>query len=128
MTDIFNTTLVCDACNERTSKSITEKEGFSIRTWSCPSCNRKWHHPSDLDEYNNFKRIKNKTFQVKLRMVGNSYTISIPREIIEFEEEIQREINDIIRLSLEEPSKLSIFFENKKKRFIKEIEDQFIGK
>ena len=128
MSDIFNTTLVCDACNQKTIKSIAEKEGFSIRTWTCSECNRKWYHPSDMQEYDNFKKIKNKMFSVKLRMVGNSYTISIPREIIEFEEEMQREINDIIQLCLEEPRKLSIFFENKKQRFIKEIQDKFTGK
>lgn len=128
MTDIFNTTLVCDVCNQKTQKSIIEREGFSIRTWICQECNRKWHHPSDMQEYDNFKKIKNKIFQVKLRMVGNSYTISIPREIIDFESEIQREINDIIRLCLEEPRKLSIYFEKKKEKFIKEINERFSGK
>ncbi|MEK6862250.1 MAG: hypothetical protein AABY07_09885 [Nanoarchaeota archaeon] len=126
MTDIFNTTIVCDACDKKTQKSVIEREGSSIRTWSCPGCNRKWYHPSDMQEYDNFKKIKNKIYQVKLRMVGNSYTISIPREIIDFESEMQREINDIIKLCLEEPRKLSIFFEKKKERFIKEMHERFM--
>jgi hypothetical protein len=51
-------------------------------------------------------------------MVGNSYTISIPREIIDFEEELQ-EINKILYLSLEEPEKLSIFFRKELRKFMK---------
>ena len=46
-------------------------------------------------------------------MVGNSYTISIPREIIDFENEMRQEMMDmekIISLFLEEPEKLSIYF------------------
>ena len=55
-------------------------------------------------------RIKEKEFRVKLRMVGNSYTISIPKEIINFQEEMQEEMEESIRMCLEEPEKLSIFF------------------
>jgi len=65
-----------------------------------------------------------KNFQVKLRIVGNSYTASSPREIIEFENEMQTEFNkmrkrmsQIIHMSLEEPEKLSLFFTNKIRKF-----------
>src|SRR3989338_6938176 len=111
--DLFNTTIVCDRCNVKTRKSETDRHGFSIRIWQCPKCNNLWEHPSDVQEYENFEKIKNKTFQVKLRLVGNSYAVSIPREIIEFEEELRREINEIINMSLESPDKLSIFFSKK---------------
>jgi|TARA_Y100000310_G_scaffold12560_1_gene12966 NMD protein affecting ribosome stability and mRNA decay len=110
MADIFNTIILCDDCNKKTKKTEIVKEGFIIRTATCPNCNKKWHHPTDIENYKKFERIKQKIFNVKLRMVGNSYTISIPREIINFNNDFEKKINKIISLSLEEPEKLSIYF------------------
>jgi ribosomal protein L37AE/L43A len=117
MADLFQTTIICDDCNTKTTKKKLLKLGFPIRAWECPSCQKLWEHPSDLQEYQKFKQIKDKTFKVKLRLVGNSYTVSIPREIIEFEEQMQQEINDIIRMALEGPGKLSLFFDKKLRKF-----------
>ena len=72
----------------------------------------------DLQEYNNFEKLKQKEFKVKLRFVGNSYAVSIPREIIDFQEEIAKEIDKILYMSLEEPEKLSIFFTKRIKRVL----------
>lgn len=114
MADIFENTIVCDQCNKKTEKGHLIKEGFRLRAWRCKECNKEWLHPLDLQDYKNFSKIRNKNFSVKLRLVGNSYTVSIPREIIEFEEEMQKEINQIIKMTLEEPEKLSLFFSGKR--------------
>ena len=71
----------------------------------------------DLEKFKQFDQLKNKPFQVKLRLVGNSYIVSIPREIIDFQEEMHREINELINMTLEEPEKLSLFFSRKIRRF-----------
>ena len=121
MTDIFDTTIVCDQCNQETIKKTIEKDGFPIRSCECPSCHKQWHHPLDIQDYENFKRLKQKQFEVKLRLVGNSYTVSIPREIIEFEEEWRKEMekmDHMMRLALEGPDKLSIFFTRRMKRLL----------
>jgi len=110
MADIFETTIMCEDCNKKTIKNEIFKEGFRIRSWECPNCGKKWYHPTDKQEYEDFSKLKEKEFQVKLRMVGNSYTISIPREIISFEEEFNREVNKLISLSMEEPGRVSLFF------------------
>lgn len=110
MADIFENTILCEKCNKKTNKSVLHKEGFRIRTWECPQCHKKWYHPVDLQEFENFNKIRNKQFQVKLRLVGNSFCVSIPREIIEFEKEMQKEMDKMISMSLEEPEKLSLFF------------------
>ncbi len=110
MPDIFENTILCENCNKKTSKSYTYKDGFKIRNWYCENCNKKWYHPLDLKEYEDFNKLKNKSFEVKLRLIGNSFCVSIPREIIEFEKEMQQETNKIISMSLEEPQKLSLFF------------------
>jgi len=99
---------------------MTNREGFQIRAWRCKDCQKVWPHPLDQQEYENFKQLQNKEFKVKLRLVGNSYTVSIPREIIDFEEEMRREMDDMIRISLESPEKLSLFFSGKLKRFMKD--------
>ena len=106
MQDIFENTVVCDVCNAKTIKDKSVKDGFVLRLWHCPECEKVWYHPDDLHEYNEFNKLRNKNFQVKLRMVGNSYIVSIPREIIEFNE-IRK---GFVRLSLDGPERLSISF------------------
>lgn len=113
MNDIFKTNLVCDNCNTKTERIIKNKQGLQIRTWICPNCNKQWIHPEDKEKQEKFSQIKNKNYKVKLRMVGNSYTVSIPKEIILFHE-LEKEMNKIINLTLEEPKKLSLIFKTKK--------------
>jgi len=110
MEDIFENTVLCNNCNSKTDRLITIKDNFKLRKWLCKTCNKEWYHPGDLQEYNEFKKLKERKFQVKLRRVGNSHTISIPKEIIQFEEEFEKAINELLDLSLEEPRKLSIYF------------------
>ena len=61
-------------------------------------------------------KLRSKPFRVKLRYVGNSYIVSIPREIIEFED-IERRLNKIIEMSLEEPGKLTLLFSRVRKLY-----------
>ena len=127
MADIFDNTLLCEPCNQKTEKTQVARDGFQLRAWRCPKCQKEWIHPTDQQDYNNFSRLRGKQFQVKLRLVGNSYTVSIPREIVEFEEEMQREMekmDKIIRMSLEEPEKLSLYFSTRVKRFINSDEEE----
>jgi len=118
MNDIFKTNLICDQCSIKTERAVQNKNGFQIRAWVCPKCNKQWIHPLDQKKYEKFSQIKDKNYKVKLRMVGNSYTISIPKEIILFHE-LEKEMNKIINLTLEEPTKLSLFF-TKTRKLIKE--------
>ncbi|MEW6063325.1 MAG: hypothetical protein AB1571_03075 [Nanoarchaeota archaeon] len=121
--DIFENVVLCSKCNVKTKKISIDRDGFKIRTLECPNCGKRIYHPLDLQEYENFNKLKNREFTVKLRMVGNSYAVSIPREIIDFQEEMEREIqkefekmNKIVKMCLEQPGKLSLFF--KKDEFI----------
>lgn len=120
MADISSATVVCNNCNLKTEKGYIEKDGFQIRTWNCPKCKSVWEHPGDLQEFDNFKRIKQKEFNVKLRLVGNSYAISIPKEIIEFHEAMEREFDDMVRLMLDGPDRLSLFFQPSLKKNVGE--------
>ncbi len=113
MKTINDARIVCDSCNVQAEKSIICKNGYKLRAWNCTNCNETWLHPTDLEEYNKFKTMSNKTYSVKLRLVGNSYAVSIPREIIDFQENLLSEIDEIIKMSLESPEKLSLFFTKK---------------
>lgn len=112
--DVYEATVICDRCNQPTQKCTTDKEGFLIRCWECFECNKQWLHPGDLEEYRHFIELKRKEFEVKLRQVGNSWSVSIPKEIIRFEEVRETKI---IKMSMDEPGKLSIFFQRVKKGY-----------
>jgi hypothetical protein len=87
------------------------KAGFIIRALQCPKCKNKVYHPADIEEYKKFSELKNKAFKVKLRVVGNSYAVSIPKEIVEFIHEQEKIMNDIVNLCFEEAGRLSLIFD-----------------
>lgn len=92
-------------------KVTITKEGFSIRGVQCPDCKNLIIHPQDEQELNQFSLLKNKNFHVKMRLVGNSYAVSIPKEIVEFIREQEMIMNDMVRLCFEDAKKLNLFFE-----------------
>ena len=114
MKDIFDQIVMCNNCNIRTNKKYVIKEGFKLRVLECPKCEDIIYHPSDLRDYEDYKKLKNLDFNVKLRMVGNSFCVSIPKEIIDFHREMEKEFNDLVRLSLDGPGKISMFFISEK--------------
>ncbi len=114
--DVFDNIMICSFCKKKTVKEEAIKDGFRIRVWRCPSCGQTWPHPGDLQEYDKFKQLQNKNFNVKLRMVGNSYTISIPKEIIMFHE-LRRD--ELVRLALEDRERVVLYF-SRMAKFIKE--------
>ena len=87
------------------------KNGFLFRAVICPKCKEKIIHPVDKQEYNKFKNLKNKEFRVKMRLVGNSYAVSIPKEIVSFMNAQEKAMNEMVRLCFEDVGKLSLNFE-----------------
>ena len=85
--DIYDNPILCKRCNKQMDKIVITKEGYNLRAWRCPECKVMQLHPLDSEKYNEFQRLKQRDFEVKLRMIGNSFCVSIPREIIEFEKE-----------------------------------------
>lgn len=110
MSDIFNARVLCEECNTKMEKTEIIRDGFKVRALECQKCGKNYLHPEDKHKLEQFSKLRNKHFQVKLRMVGNSYTVSIPREIIDYQDEIQKRLNKMLFIALEEPEKLSIFF------------------
>ena len=114
MTDIFDTKIMCKKCDSEMKPCMVEKRGFELRAVSCDKCGDKIVHPSDLACLDEYKDLKGKTFNVKLRMVGNSHAVSIPKEIVDFMEhthkQMSRDMNEMVRLCFEDFDKLSLRF------------------
>jgi len=92
------------------------KNGFILRALICPKCNTKVLHPVDEQEYHKFINLKNREFKVKMRLVGNSYAVSIPKEIVSFMHEQEKMMDDMVRLCFEDFGRLSLNFDELLKR------------
>ena len=112
MTDIFNNTILCGRCNSKMNRVRVIKNGFSLRAVECPECKTRTIHPKDEQEYNDFMDLKKKEFNVKMRFVGNSYAVSIPKEIVKFIKEQEKIMDDMVRLCFEDFGRISLNFGN----------------
>ncbi len=110
MKDIFDATIFCKSCKEEMQPRIIEKPGAALRAIQCPKCKDIICHPSDIEKYNQFSSLKGKTYNVKLRVVGNSHTISIPKEIVSFMKEQEKIMDDMVRLCFEDMKRLRLDF------------------
>jgi hypothetical protein len=108
--DIFDNKILCNKCNKPMKKAKIVKNGFVFRAMVCSTCNEKIIHPLDEEKYNKFKNLKNKEFRVKMRLVGNSYAVSIPKEIVSFMNEPRRVMDEMVKLCMEDFGRLSLNF------------------
>ncbi len=119
--DIFDAKILCKKCGVEMKQKILEKEGAQLRAVECPKCKDRIIHPADLNCLNRFNDIKDRTFNVKLRIVGNSHAVSIPKEIVDLINEqhkmmgeqhrrISKEMNDMVKMAFEDFGKLRLTF------------------
>ena len=100
MIDMFDEIVVCSGCGKKMQRIDIIKNGFRLRALQCDKCEKRIYHPADIEEYKRFSQLKQRPFAVKLRMVGNSYTVSIPREIVDFMNE-QEGMHQLIKMQKE---------------------------
>ena len=110
MADIFDNIILCKQCEKKMKPLTIEKRGFKLRTVKCEKCHKQIIHPQDLKEYEDFQNLKKKQYKVKLRLVGNSYAVSIPREIVDFMNEQENKMKEMVNLCLEDLRRLSLRF------------------
>jgi len=89
---------------------LVTRNGFNLRVLKCQKCGALIVHPADKAEYENFMKLKNKEFEVKMRMVGNSYSVSIPREIVDFMHDQENMMNNMVKMCFHDANKLSLMF------------------
>jgi rRNA maturation protein Nop10 len=97
-------------------KAKVAKSGFLLRAMICPKCGEKIIHPADEQEYDKFMNLRRKEFKVKMRLVGNSYAVSIPKEIVLFMKDQEKIMNDMVRLCFEDAGRLSLNFRELEKK------------
>ena len=100
--DIFENTIICKNCSVRMKPANIPRNGFILRAVVCPKCETKIIHPHDEHSFQDFTNLRNKQFNVKMRFVGNSYAVSIPKEIVNFIKEHEQIMNDMVKLCFEE--------------------------
>ena len=118
MGDIFDNTILCSKCNKKMKPNLITRNGFNLRTVKCENCGKAIIHPEDKREYEEFIRLKQKEYNVKMRMVGNSYAVSIPREIVDFMQEQESMMNNMVKLCFEEAGRISLDFDSNNSRVI----------
>ena len=120
--DIFDNHILCKKCNKVMKPELVSKNGFNIRIVRCPNdkCREIIVHPVDEQEYGEFIKLKKKDFEVKMRMVGNSYAVSIPREIVDFMREQEKIMDYMVKLCFEDIGKISL-------KFNSELDDKQTG-
>lgn len=111
--DVFDNPILCKSCKKEMKRVDVSRDGFNFRMVVCPKCKAQIVHPLDEQEYNKFKSLKNKEFRVKMRLVGNSYAVSIPREIINFMNAQEKMMDDMVRLCFEDLGRVSLNFGDK---------------
>lgn len=128
MQDIFDNKILCNECEKVMKPVLISKNGFNLRAVKCERCSETLFHPADKKEYEEFMALKQKEFNVKMRMVGNSYAVSIPREIVDFMQEQENIMNNMVRLCFEEAGRISMNFntDEKNSRVIKAREIKVI--
>ena len=110
MSGLFENKVLCKDCDKEMDKAVIVKNGFKLRALKCKDCGNVIIHPRDKEEYKKYKELKKKTFKVKLRLVGNSYAVSIPKEIVKFMKEQQKVMDDMVKLAFEDMKKLELKF------------------
>ena len=95
MSDLFDNVILCRQCGKEMQKETIVKNGVTLRSAHCEKCHKREFHPLDLAKLREFQELRQRPFRVKLRMVGNSYAVSIPREIIDFFEEADRMFEEV---------------------------------
>ena len=104
-----NADVLCKKCKAPMERGINLKDGFRLRVFQCPSCKARYFHPNDSEQYEQYQKLKEKQYHMKLRLVGNSFCISIPREILRFNH-VQED--SIVALSMDDPEHMRIIFKS----------------
>jgi ssDNA-binding Zn-finger/Zn-ribbon topoisomerase 1 len=108
--DVFDNPILCRNCNIKMKREDFSKNGFFFRSLVCPKCKTRIIHPTDESEYKRYLDLKKKDFEVKMRMVGNSYTVSIPKEIVNFMQTQENIFDSMVKLCFENTDRLSLNF------------------
>ncbi len=116
-----NTDVLCKKCKAPMERGIANKDGFKLRVFQCSNCKARYFHPLDIEKYEQYNKIKEKEYHMKLRMIGNSFCISIPKEIVRFAHVKE---DSIVSLSMENPERVGIFFRRETRTYRSDADER----
>ena len=70
-------------CGNMASKSTVKYKDYEVRGWVCKKCKREYLHPEDSLKISKLEALKKNHIRVKIRTVGQSLVITLPKEIAE---------------------------------------------
>lgn len=83
--ELENLQLKCE-CGGHMVKIKTEWKGIEVRGWKCSTCNEELINPVDAQKALEMERAQKKNLlTVKLRKVGKSNVVTVPKPIMEAE-------------------------------------------
>lgn len=70
-------------CGNMASRSTIKYNDYEIRGWICKKCMKEYIHPEDSLKISKIEALKKSGIKVKIRTVGQSLVITLPKELAE---------------------------------------------
>lgn len=72
------------SCGEIANLTYTNIDGYKIKAWKCEVCGEEYLDSADAEFLLLMKKLKKKPHSAKVGLLGESYIIRIPKEIVEY--------------------------------------------
>ena len=82
-------------CGHMASKSTVKHKDYEVRGWVCKKCKKEYIHPEDSIKISKLEALKKTGIKVKIRTVGQSLVITLPKELAELYELEQGEMVEL---------------------------------
>lgn len=92
-------------CGGMASRGAVKYKNYGIRGWVCKKCKKEYIHPEDSLKISKLEALKKSRVRVKIRTVGQSLVITLPKEIAELYD-LQK--GETVELSPESMKKIEI--------------------
>ena len=65
------------------SKGAVKYQNYEVMGWLCKKCKKEYIHPEDSVKISKLEELKKNGIKVKIRTVGQSLVITLPKELAE---------------------------------------------
>ncbi len=70
-------------CGGKASRSTVKYKDYEVRGWVCKKCKKEYINPEDSLKISKMEALKKSGVKVKIRNVGQSLVITLPKELAE---------------------------------------------
>ena len=92
-------------CGDMAGKSAIKYKSYEVRGWICKKCGKEYIHPEDSLKISKLEALKKNGIRVKVRTVGQSLVITLPKELVDI---YGLEKGEIVELTPENMRKIEI--------------------